>query len=865
MRKANSTLAQNFWGWLMVLALTAFAGFNASAQCSLTCNNLVQISLDEDCSVTLNEDMILEGTYNQYCPNGNFQVQAKINNVWVPASGNFVATSAHIGQTISVRVRDLNSGNMCWGYILVEDKLVPEIECEDIYTTCASSNYSPSFLANTLGISEAFPTASDNCSGVTRTFVDTWFDLPCGTVPQGDLSGYVRRVWTVADAQGNTNSCTQFVYLERSHVGDVEFPEDVEVSCSNPVTSPAATGAPYVTFNNVDFTIYPSPAFCELQATYADQILPVCDGTYKILRTWTVYDWCTPTSPFPPSQNPQYYIQLIKVVDNAGPTWTCPEDMTVSTDAYTCCATVDLPNVVMNENCSRINRVTARVEVYDQYTGDLIATHDLNGSLSTFPGNNLWDRDTMANYGLTPCLPVGNHKVTYSAYDDCGNSNSCQFDLTVEDQTPPTAVCDEFTQVALGIDGTAQVNALTFDDGSYDNCSQVYFKVRRMDNSPCQSNNAFRNQAKFCCSDIGQTIQVILRVYDVDPGAGDVSIEALEGHYNDCMINVLVEDKIKPVCQAPANVTVSCEAFDASLWAYGQATATDNCSNPTITGTVAYNQFDSLCNKGTITRRWTAVDAGGNTASCSQRIVVTYNQNYYVKFPDDRLITTCDGTGNYGQPEFYGAQDCELMAVSYTDELFTVIPDACFKIERTWTVLNWCQYNPNGACIEVPNPEPNAITNNAQNRLGVTVSAPGTTVPGWEPTVRALTPGAPATNFSSFWNKEANCYKYKQIIKVIDTQDPSVVTPSAAEYCDYSTNDANMWNAMYWYDNTINSHDLCEGDANIELTATDACSGANIRFKYLLFLDLDGNGSMETVVNSNNAPGYPFPVYNNVQ
>ncbi|MFN7327695.1 MAG: dockerin type I domain-containing protein, partial [Chitinophagales bacterium] len=46
---------------------------------------------------------------------------------------------------------------------------------------------------------------------------------------------------------------------------------------------------------------------------------------------------------------------------------------------------------------------------------------------------------------------------------------------------------------------------------------------------------------------------------------------------------------------------------------------------------------------------------------------------------------------------------------------------------------------------------------------------------------------------------------------------------------------------------------------------TDACSGANIRFKYLLFLDLDGNGSMETVVNSNNAPGYPFPVYNNVQ
>jgi hypothetical protein len=34
------------------------------------------------------------------------------------------------------------------------------------------------------------------------------------------------------------------------------------------------------------------------------------------------------------------------------------------------------------------------------------------------------------------------------------------------------------------------------------------------------------------------------------------------------------------------------------------------------------------------------------------------------------------------------------------------------------------------------------------------------------------------------------------------------------------------------------------------ITGTDACSGANVNIEYLLFLDLDGDGTMETVVNS---------------
>jgi hypothetical protein len=146
-----------------------------------------------------------------------------------------------------------------------------------------------------------------------------------------------------------------------------------------------------------------------------------------------------------------------------------------------------------------------------------------------------------------------------------------------------------------------------------------------------------------------------------------------------------------------------------------------------------------------------------------------------VRFPNDVIVTVCDGTGNYGEPTFFG-EDCELLGVSHEDEIFTVVPDACYKIERTWTVINWCTYNPNAGCVNVPNPNPNAIVNHPSNLPGPNVSACGTPAP-WAPTVVAIAPGQTPTNYCTFWDANANCYKYKQIIKVIDTQKPIVQLP----------------------------------------------------------------------------------------
>jgi len=560
-----------------------------------------------------------------------------------------------------------------------------------------------------------------------------------------------------------------------------------------------------------------------------------------------------------------------------------------------------MPDQIISDACSRINNIGGMVVTFEQYTGQQTGMHTFGGTLTDFPGNNWWDRDTMARWGWTPCLPVGTHTVTYFAQDDCSNSSSCTFRLTVADHVPPVAACDNVTVVGIGVDdpqdcytpvdgcdgaGVTYVKATTFDDGSFDDCHQVKMTIRRMapysacitglSQSPCYPNGdseygratAESDSIKFYCCEVGTIQTVILRVYQVDVNGN--LMNGLDGSplYNECMIEVTVQDKVKPICQSPAHVTVSCEQFDPSLWSYGKAAIFDNCcldlakeyqGQCGLTHTVNYSNFDTLCSKGTIVRTFRAFDCHGNSSQCTQRIVVNYEQDYFVKFPNDVIVTVCDGTGVYGEPTFFG-KDCELLGISYEDEIFTVVPDACFKIERNWKIINWCTYNPNAGCVIVPNPTPNAIANHSSNLPGPVVSPIQTTGDPWKSTiVKINSTDATATNYSIYYNANANCYTYKQIIKIIDNQAPTSECPaSPVTICDLTPNDPLLWNASYWWDNGNQSHDLCEAPSDICLTATDACSGANINIEYQLFLDLDGDGIMETVVNSTqlgNQPG----------
>ncbi|MCC7245293.1 MAG: HYR domain-containing protein [Saprospiraceae bacterium] len=559
-----------------------------------------------------------------------------------------------------------------------------------------------------------------------------------------------------------------------------------------------------------------------------------------------------------------------------------------------------MPDVILQDQCAQVHGLTATIETVDPYTGLITNTILLPGNITNFPGNNISLPDTLGVMGSSGCLPVGDHRVTYTAEDACGNTSTCMFTLSVKDYSPPTAVCTEFTVVALGLDdpndcyepnqstcqfaGVGYMAAVNLDAGSYDNCNAIKFTVRRKapysdcinSLNACEKDiaTAESDTLKFYCCEVGTSQKVILRVYQLDPDGNLSTLPDGSFIYNECEVEVEVQDKLKPLCEPPLNVTVTCNLFDPSLWSYGLPVVVDNCCLDTsynfmgvkgLQHTVNYSNFDSVCNKGTITRTFRAYDCRGAFSQCTQRVVVTYNQNYAVKFPDDKFITQCDSLGTaFGEPQFLG-EDCELLGVSYEDVIFTVVPDACYKIERTWQIINWCTYLPDAPCINVPNPTPNSNLNSAANMVGPTVSALGTPAP-WAPTVVKITPTDPqATNYSTFWNANANCYRYKQIIKVQDQQDPVAVCPtSPVEVCDLSNNDATLWNDLQFWNAAHNSHDLCEGTANISISATDFCSGPHLTFRYILFLDLDGNGTMETVVNSVVPPAPGQVNYNNL-
>ncbi|HMT53253.1 MAG TPA: PPC domain-containing protein, partial [Saprospiraceae bacterium] len=96
---------------------------------SLVCNDHVNISADEDCEVTLNADMFLEG--NSYACYDSYQINIWPFNSKPNAINNIAQNEAFYlpcGEH-TYEIVDPATGNRCWGTFLVEDKIAPVVTC----------------------------------------------------------------------------------------------------------------------------------------------------------------------------------------------------------------------------------------------------------------------------------------------------------------------------------------------------------------------------------------------------------------------------------------------------------------------------------------------------------------------------------------------------------------------------------------------------------------------------------------------------------------------------------------------------------------------------------------------------------------
>lgn len=680
---------------ILVAALLVFMpNLRAQQNCVMSCPPMdppVEISLSSACHDVVTAGLI--GVVAVGCT-GELTVDILVNGVSI---GDEIDADM-IGQTFMVIVSNPASGQSCMSMIKVVDKQAPLVNCPDDVTfecTTDLSLYNP-----------FYPGDISDCSEFELSIDD---DLVSSGQCVGNIISVYDRTYTIQDAYDNITVCNQTIALKKASLTDVVFPPSLTgpnaLNCSPPPdTMPEATGYPKVHGSNIL-----NGSVCNLSAVYNDLIFPHCSGSYVIQRTWTVIDWCN-------NNQSSTSMQVIEVVDHTPPVVAAPADLTVSTANTGCTADVLLPPAQISIDCS--DSYSVRME----------------GPFGTIHSNG----------GLVTGLPKGVHRIIYKATNDCGLEGKDTMYLTVQDLVPPTPVCVQFVAIPVNQTGTVLVPVSVFNGGSADNCSTVYFKARRMttpsDDSclnPGNPNNQFDDFIQLCCADIpNNNVMVIFRVYDQPTVPGPVSDTYLQGHFNDCMVQVQVQDKLPPQLICPSNITVSCQFpyTEQNLNVFGKVVlaeedrdqicvddpagpngpdiyclgqdglATDNCN-------VEVEELDPVininnCGAGTITRTFQATDAGGLQTTCQQVItVVNYNlfSEYDITWPEDLTTTNICEVGSldpedlqmpYREP-ILADGPCDLVGATHHDDLFEFSgPDqACFKILRTWTVIDWCQLN----------------------------------------------------------------------------------------------------------------------------------------------------------------------------
>lgn len=277
----------------------------------------------------------------------------------------------------------------------------------------------------------------------------------------------------------------------------------------------------------------------------------------------------------------------------------------VSPDTLDCSQagqTVQVTLTVFNQD-STSDSCIAMVTVQDNtppdvYCQNISAYLDESGTAVIVPGAAVFD--WYDNCGIDhfyldddtfSCFDIGLNYVLLYAVDTSGNQNSCQVEVTVQDDLAPVVFCQAI-DVYLDEFGTATITPEEVDAGSYDNCS---------------IDTLYLDKDSFTCADLGVTVVTLY--------AGDPS-----GNVGSCPVNVTVHDNLAPVvvCQ---DITVYLDETGAASITPGDVDAGsyDNCF---IDGRSLNIDTFTCANLGVNTVELSAADLSGNQNFCQAQVTV---------------------------------------------------------------------------------------------------------------------------------------------------------------------------------------------------------------------------------------------------
>ncbi|MEO5581485.1 MAG: hypothetical protein ABIR66_02240, partial [Saprospiraceae bacterium] len=112
------------------------------------------------------------------------------------------------------------------------------------------------------------------------------------------------------------------------------------------------------------------------------------------------------------------------------------------------------------------------------------------------------------------------------------------------------------------------------------------------------------------------------------------------------------------------------------------------------------------CGVGSIWVEWKIIDGCGRITYCKSVVwVKSKGGTPYIWWPKDFEADPCKDNVDpkylpwpYGYPDITQGNSCAKYGIAYKDQefYFPNDPGICKKIVRTWSIIDWCNYNPNG-------------------------------------------------------------------------------------------------------------------------------------------------------------------------
>jgi len=647
---------------------------------TITCPPDATIALDENCAYDLN--MLMPAMVMDNC--------GMLTPIFTDDVTGLTGCS---GSGIILRTwtatDDCGQTASCVQSISIEDQTAPVIKCEGPVTLYfdATCSYDLSTLVP--------PTITDNCPGTTLAITDDLSGLGqmCGS------SGTIIRTWTATDACLVTASCSQSITIMDNTNPTLTCPVDATLSMDAMCTYDLSTIVAPVFADNCPGS---SLAFTDDTAG-----LTGCAGTGSIVRTWTATDACS---------NFTTCMQMIAVEDLSAPTLTCPDDVTLALDSNCAYDLSMLSGATLTDNCpgslltamddlggltecngsgtiirtwtgedacGQMVNCEQMITIEDQTMPVIVCPADVTLAvddscmfdLTGLPLPTVTDNCPDSSFsfsddmtGLTGCSGTGTIIRTYTATDLCLLTTTCNQNIIIEDQTPPTITCPP--DATLALDATCSYDLTTIADPVFmDNCSGS--TVAQTDDLSGLTS----------CSGTG----IILRTWTVTDLCMNVA---------SCLQNISIEDQTLPAFMCPAEITLALDgSCNVDLTSITDPVVSDNCPSPIITTSDDLTGLTACSGTGLIIRTWTATDACLNTVSCLQNIIVEDQTAPTFVCPVEitlGLDANCSvDLSSVTDPIV--TDNCPGATMSATDDLSGLVGcNGTGTIVRTWTAMDAC-------------------------------------------------------------------------------------------------------------------------------------------------------------------------------